>query len=40
MIIPSHNLVIVRRGFDLMDEEGRFLFKIARFAADVMAALS
>ncbi|MBN1380935.1 MAG: serine hydrolase [Deltaproteobacteria bacterium] len=40
MIIPSHHLVIVRRGFDFMDEEGTNLFKIARFAADVIAALS
>lgn len=40
MIIPSHNMVIVRRGFDFMDEEGKLLFNIARFAADVIAAVS
>jgi CubicO group peptidase (beta-lactamase class C family) len=34
MIIPSRNLVVVRRGFDPNDE-----FKIARFSADVAEAL-
>ena len=34
MIIPSHNIVVVRRGFDASEE-----FKIAKFSADVVAAL-
>jgi CubicO group peptidase (beta-lactamase class C family) len=34
MIIPSHNAVIVRRGFDAGSG-----FKIAKFSADVLAAL-
>jgi CubicO group peptidase (beta-lactamase class C family) len=34
MIVPSHNAVIVRRGFDAQNG-----FKIARFAADVLEAL-
>lgn len=34
MIIPSHNVVIVRRGFDAGSG-----FKIAKFSADVLAAL-
>jgi CubicO group peptidase (beta-lactamase class C family) len=34
MIIPSHNTVIVRRGFDARDG-----FKIARFSADVLEAM-
>jgi CubicO group peptidase (beta-lactamase class C family) len=34
MIIPSHNIVVVRRGFDA--GEG---FNIAKFSADVVAAL-
>jgi CubicO group peptidase (beta-lactamase class C family) len=40
MIIPSKNVVIVRRGFDIaMDEQEQGSFQIARFAADVLAAL-
>ena len=37
MIIPSENVVIVRRGFDRTEEQG---FKLTRFAADVLAALN
>jgi CubicO group peptidase (beta-lactamase class C family) len=37
MIIPSENVVVVRRGFDNMDEQG---FALPRFAADVLAALN
>ena len=36
MIIPSKNVVIVRRGFDKMDEGG---FDVPRFAADVLDVL-
>jgi CubicO group peptidase (beta-lactamase class C family) len=39
MIIPSRNVVIVRRGFDIMDEGGQGGFQLARFAADVLAVL-
>jgi CubicO group peptidase (beta-lactamase class C family) len=34
MIVPSHNAVIVRRGFDAQSG-----FKIAKFSADVLAAM-
>jgi CubicO group peptidase (beta-lactamase class C family) len=34
MIIPSHNTIVVRRGFDAGSG-----FKIAKFSADVLAAL-
>ena len=34
MIVPSHNTVIVRRGFD-----GGSTFRIAKFCADVLAAI-
>ena len=37
MIIPSRNLVIVRRGYDHKDGQR---FDIARFSADVLAALA
>jgi CubicO group peptidase (beta-lactamase class C family) len=36
MIIPSDNVIIVRRGFDAVGEQG---FKLTKFAADVLAAL-
>lgn len=36
MIVPSRNVVIVRRGYDMAGGEG---FQIHRFAADVLAAL-
>ncbi|MFC1966855.1 serine hydrolase domain-containing protein [Chloroflexota bacterium] len=39
MIIPSKNIVIVRRGFDIVDEPGQGGFQITHFAADVLAAL-
>lgn len=37
MIIPSENVVVVRRGFDDVNESG---FAVPRFAADVLAALN
>ena len=36
MIIPSENVVIVRRGFDKPDEDG---FDVPRFVVDVLAML-
>ena len=39
MTIPSGNTVIVRRGFDVTDEQGQGGLRIARLAADVLAAL-
>ncbi len=36
VIIPSYNLVIVRRGYDVAGEEG---FDIARFTADIVAGI-
>ncbi|HEY40605.1 MAG TPA: serine hydrolase, partial [Dehalococcoidia bacterium] len=39
MVIPSRNVVIVRRGFDIMDEQGQSGFRITRFASDVLTAL-
>jgi len=35
MVVPSRNLVVVRRG----EDGGAMRFDIARFTADVMAAL-
>ncbi|UCB43071.1 MAG: serine hydrolase [Dehalococcoidales bacterium] len=39
MIIPSRNVVIVRRGFDIMDEQGQSGFRLTRFVSDVLKAL-
>ena len=37
MIIPSENLIVVRRALDYMDPQSSF--KIAKFTADILAAL-
>lgn len=37
MIIPSENVVVVRRGFDAVGGKG---FNLTKFAADVIAALN
>ena len=39
MVIPSRNVVIVRRGFDIMDEQRQSGFRLTRFASDVLTAL-